>query len=273
MTSRPLRIALIGYGTMGKEIERLAPRHGCEITQIFTSAQPLVYERLSIGTAAELDASLTSLRTGFDTDFGFDVAIDFSTPASVGDNVRTLTALGKNVVIGTTGWFGQKESALLACSIQQSVLQASTGAVWGANFSVGVQMFFRIVQAAAELASTHEDYDLALHEVHHRRKLDSPSGTAAVLAEIVQHAVQRKTSLLVGKADGRIAQNALHSTSTRVGDVPGTHTLYLDSAADTLELTHRARNRSGFASGALRAARWIHGKQGWYDFADIFAEI
>jgi 4-hydroxy-tetrahydrodipicolinate reductase len=258
MTPNPLRIALVGYGAMGKEIEHLAGAYGCEVTQTYTSARPLVYERISTGAAAELGA-----------DFGFDVAIDFSAPSAVADNVRTLAALGKSVVIGTTGWQHTPSTE----TMRSNVLEASTGAVWSANFSVGVQMFMQIVRSAATLLEAQPDYDVALHELHHRRKLDSPSGTATALAAIIEQAISRKTNILSDTAHGRIAPEALHNTSTRVGAVPGTHTVYLDSAADSIELIHRARNRSGFAIGALRAARWLHGKQGWFDFADVFGEL
>jgi 4-hydroxy-tetrahydrodipicolinate reductase len=240
----PLSLALVGYGTMGREIERLAPQYGCAVQQVFRSERPLA----NAGEGA----------------WNFDVAIDFSLPALVKDNAHALAARGKHIVVGTTGWTNHADE------LRQMVELAKIGMVWGANFSVGVQMFCRLVRAAAELANKYDDYDLALHELHHRRKLDSPSGTALALAAIVGQVVERKTSVLADTAHGKIPEAALHLSSTRVGDVPGTHTLYIDSAADTLELTHRARNRSGFAIGALRAAQWIRDKHGWYDFADIF---
>ncbi|MCS6807709.1 MAG: 4-hydroxy-tetrahydrodipicolinate reductase, partial [Bacteroidota bacterium] len=155
-------------------------------------------------------------------------------------------------------------------TVAEIVAAHRIGLVWGANFSVGVQMFYRLVRYAAEQASCFDDYDVALHELHHRHKHDAPSGTALHTAAIIQSVLSRKTALLTETTRGQIPPTVLHVSSTRVGDVPGTHTVYLDSASDTLEITHRARNRSGFAAGALRAARWIEGKIGIMEFSEIF---
>jgi 4-hydroxy-tetrahydrodipicolinate reductase len=249
----PLRIALVGYGTMGQEIERLAEEYGCIVTQIYRRHTPLP------AITEEFEA-----RELYNT---FDVAIDFSVPAIVQDNIQTLAHYGKHVVLGTTGWFSTKEQ------IAQLVHNAGIGVVWSANFSVGVQIFLRVVQAAAVLIEQYNEYDIALHELHHNRKADSPSGTAIVIAEILQEALSRKNALLMETSHGRIATDVLHTTSTRCGDIPGTHTVYVDSIADTIELTHRARNRTGFALGALRAARWIYGRQGFYNFNEIFPRL
>lgn len=240
-------IALVGYGSMGKELERLGDQYGCHVEQIFSGKRPL--------------ASVSS------GELNFDVVIDFSTPAAVLANTRFCAEHGKDMVIGTTGWSAQKGA------LEVIIQEASIGAVWGANFSVGVQMFMRIVHAAAALANRYDEYDAALHELHHHRKLDSPSGTALALAEILTQNLERKTSLLEETSHGRINAEALHVSSTRVGEIAGTHTVYFDSLSDTLELTHRARNRSGFAIGALRAARWVRGKQGFFDIWDVFGEL
>ena len=243
----PLSIALIGYGSMGKELERLAPQYQCRVEQIFSSTRPL-------------NAASANERN-------FDVAIDFSKPAAMLENVRWCAEAGKNIVIGTTGWANEAEE------IEKIIREAKIGAVYGANFSVGVLMFLRIVETASELVSRYDEYDAALHELHHHRKLDSPSGTALAMANAITSKMPHKTSLLEETSHGRIAPEVLHVSSTRVGEIPGTHTVYFDSLADTLELTHRARNRSGFASGALRAARWLHGKQGFINVRDIFTEL
>lgn len=243
LSMNQLAIALIGYGSMGKELERLAPQYGCSVQQICTSDRPL-----------------TSLHA---QDWNFDVAIDFSKPSVVLANMRLCAAHKKNIIIGTTGWSDN------FAEIETLVAEANIGVVWGANFSVGVLMFMRIVEAAATLANRYEEYDTALHELHHHRKLDSPSGTALALGEILLKQSERKSTFLKETSHGRIAKDALHLTSTRIGEITGTHTVYFDSSADTIELTHRARNRSGFAIGALRAARWVAGKQGFFDVRDI----
>lgn len=247
MKPQIISIALIGHGAMGKELERLAPYYQCSVEQIFTSKRPLAKARTA--------------------DFNFDVAIDFSKPDALADNVRMCAERRKNIVIGTTGW-GKK-----AQEIEETVKDMRIGAVYGANFSVGVLMFLRIMEVAAELANKYDEYDVALHELHHRRKLDAPSGTALAIASVVNNHLTRKTSILEETSHGKIAPDALHVSSTRCGEIPGTHTVYIDSAADTLELTHRARNRSGFAIGALRAAQWVHGKQGFTDVRDVFTEF
>jgi len=244
MSITPLSIALVGYGSMGRELERLAPQTGCRVDAVFDTEHPL------------------DTQAG-----GFDIAIDFSRPDAVLSTVRMLATLKKNIVLGTTGWAQHKEE------IRTLVEEAGIGLVHGSNFSVGVQMFFRIVRAAAKIANAHTDYDAFLHEMHHVRKADSPSGTALTLARILLDELDRKTELLTETSHGKIAPEALHVTSSRGGEIPGTHTVYLDSIADTIELTHRARNRSGFALGALRAAHWIHGKKGMYDFSEVFGEI
>ncbi len=246
-TLSPLRIALVGYGSMGKELERLAPRYGCVVEQIFSTRRPLQSTQIN--------------------DLSFDVAIDFSLPSAVLDNAQILAEHGKNIVLGTTGWMAHREA------LGELIGKKNIGLVWGTNFSVGVQIFSHLVRMAAEFANKFDEYDVALHELHHTRKIDAPSGTALSLAQIVQAAMPQKTSLLTDTTDGRIAPEALHVSSTRVGETPGTHTLYLDALPDTIELTHRARNRSGFAIGALRAARWIDGKQGMMEFSEIFSRI
>jgi 4-hydroxy-tetrahydrodipicolinate reductase len=247
----PCSIALVGYGSMGKEIERLASQYECAVRQIFTSKRPLE----------------SVVNTSNNEAFDFDVAIDFSVPDAALNNARILAAHGKHIIIGTTAW--QAEESTMRMIIEQ----ANVGAVWGTNFSVGVQMFAQIVRLAAKLANHYDEYDAALHELHHTHKLDSPSGTALTLAEIVRKELTRKTALLTDASHARIAPSTLHVSSTRVGATPGTHTLILDSAADTLELTHRARNRSGFASGALRAARWVQLRKGFFEFSEIFSTL
>lgn len=243
-TSNTPAVALVGYGSMGKELERLAPQAGCRVAAIFDADRPLTPEA-----------------------GGFDIAIDFSLPGAVVENVRTLAALKKNIVLGTTGWAEHRDE------IERIVTESGIGLVYGSNFSVGMQMFFRIVRAAARLANAHGEYDVFLHEIHHTRKADSPSGTALSLAHLLLDELDRKTGLLTETSHGKIAPEALHVTSARGGEVAGTHIVYLDSVADTIELTHRAKNRSGFALGALHAAKWIAGKKGIYDFSEVFGEV
>jgi 4-hydroxy-tetrahydrodipicolinate reductase len=239
------KIAIVGYGAMGKEIEKAALERGFKISYIFDQNFPL--------------------KKG--EKYDFDVAIDFTVPESVIKNIKILTGMGKNIVVGTTGWYDKLDK------VKEIVKENKTGLVWGANFSMGMQMFFRIVERAASLVNEIDGYDVFMHEFHHKRKLDSPSGTAHSIANSLVELLKSKNEIVTGKIDGGIEPSQLHATSTRGGYIPGTHAVYLDSEADTLELTHRARNRSGFAIGSLTAAKLIHGKKGLYKFSDMLDDI
>lgn len=236
-----MKIAIVGYGAMGKEAEAQARQKNIEISEIF-----------------DIDRKLDANKK-----YDFDVAIEFSRPDAVMGNIETLCAMGKNAVVGTTGWTGEIDK------VKAMVADAGTGFVWGSNFSIGMRMFFKIVDLASKLANDFEQYDVFLHEIHHKRKKDSPSGSAKSIAEILLANLDRKTRAQYETAHEAIDAEALHVSSTRGGEVTGTHTLYLDSAADVLQLEHRAKNRSGFAGGAIVAAEFICGKTGFYEFGEV----
>ncbi len=239
------RIALVGYGAMGHELDRLASSAGCTIARVFDEHRPL--------TADSPDE--------------FDVAIDFTVPGAVLPNLEVLARMGKSVVIGTTGWYQHMPQ------VQQIVEQHGIGCVWGSNFSVGVQMFLRVVRAAAIMANDATEYDVMVHEWHHHRKKDSPSGTAISLASAIIGEVDRKNHMEAETRHDQIDPSALHVTSTRGGEVVGKHIVTLDGPFDTIELVHTAKNRSGFAHGALLAAQWVKDKKGLYEFTDVFPQI
>jgi len=234
-----MRIALIGYGKMGKEIEAAALAAGDTIVQKFDVDRP---------------ADVASLSDA-------DVCIEFSTPETVVGNIQLALKAQKDIVVGTTGWYDRLP--------ELKALVAHSGLLYSANFSVGVNMYFRIVAAAAELMRNAKDYDPYIHELHHRQKADSPSGTALRLADILLKRIDRKKSIATQRMDGKIAPDALHVTSTRVGTFAGTHTVGFDSEADLIEITHTARSRKGFALGALRAAHWLHGRKGVFTMDDV----
>jgi 4-hydroxy-tetrahydrodipicolinate reductase len=243
LTTGPLRIALVGYGKMGHEIERLALEQGIDIGARFDSQTPL--------DPASADR--------------FDVAIEFTRPGAVIDNIRTLAAWRKPVVVGTTGWSRSLDD------VEKIIREENGRVIYASNFSVGVNIFFRIVQEAARLFDRQTMYDVAVHELHHTGKADSPSGTALSIARIILDGIERKSEILSESAHGKIAPEQLHVTSQRLGATVGTHSVGFDSEADTIELVHRAKNRSGFALGALIAARWIiDQKPGVYRFEDLF---
>ena len=241
-----MTIALIGYGKMGKEVERLALERGWSIAVRLTSRST---------APSEKDLS------------GIDVGIHFAHPSSVKDAVATWTGFRKHLVIGTTGWsssFGE---------IRKLVEKAETGLIYGANFSPGVHLFTRIVKQTASLIDRFPEYDVALHETHHAQKADSPSGTALMLGDILLEGIRRKSEILAGPSPTRIAPHQLHVGSQRVGAVVGTHTVLLDSLADSIELTHCAKNRIGFALGSLLAAEWIKARTGVYTVEDMMKDL
>lgn len=182
---------------------------------------------------------------------GADAAIDFSVADTVEKNVRACLLAKVPLVEGTTGWNAQKEK------IKGLVESANGSFVFGANFSVGVNLFYRIVSYASELFAKFEDYEVFIEERHHSRKKDAPSGTALKLRDIVCEHITRDFSV----------------AATRAGKIPGTHIVGFDAAADTVELTHTARSREGFASGAIFAAEWIVGRIGFYEFTDVIDEV
>ena len=233
-----MRIALLGFGKMGQEIGAVAGEQGDTIAKVFEIDNPVKPDQLA----------------------DVDICIDFSIPESVLPNIRAAAEARRDIVVGTTGW--DKHLPEVRNLVKES------GLLYSANFSLGMNIFFRIVARAAELMNN-ADYDPFIHEVHHAQKADSPSGTALRLADILLDRIDRKKGILTHPPDGKIAPDMLHVTSTRVGLVAGTHTVGFDSGADLIELRHNAKNRRGFALGALAAARWLRGRKGIYTMDDV----
>jgi 4-hydroxy-tetrahydrodipicolinate reductase len=177
-----------------------------------------------------------------------DVAVDFSTADALRDHFRRYVDRGLAVVIGTTGWSAHE------AELRRHAEAAHLGVVASANFSIGVNLFQLMVAEAARLMQAHEQYGAWIHEAHHAAKRDAPSGTALVLHDIMVGASYKRP---------------IDMSSTRAGAIPGTHTVGFDGASDTIELTHTARDRRGFAAGALLAARWLEGRRGWFTMQDV----
>lgn len=241
-----MNIALIGYGKMGREVECVAKEKGWKVVRIFDVKD----NPGGMGLSAE------SLK-------GVDVCIDFSTPAAVMDNIEAVTASGKSMVVGTTGWYGRIDH------VKKLVKERKTGLLYASNFSLGVNLFSQIVMDAAHLFDRHPEYDVAIHETHHHGKADSPSGTALSLGSLVLQHLKRKAELLTETSHGQIKPDQLHITSTRIGHATGSHIVMFDSDADSIELIHTAKNRRGFAVGAIVAAEWLKGKKGFYTMRDV----
>lgn len=229
-----MKIALIGYGAMGKLIESLAENKNHEIATI-------IHERDANLAVAELAEKLK----------GADAAIDFSVAEAVRKNVEACVLAGVPLVEGTTGWNAER------AEIEKFVKATGGAFVFGANFSIGVNLFYRIVGFASELFGKFEDYEAFIEEQHHSRKKDAPSGTALKLKDIVSAHIEKDFSV----------------AATRAGNIPGTHRVGFDGAADQILLEHLARSREGFASGAILAAEWIAGRKGFFEFTDVMEEI
>jgi len=224
-------LAIVGYGKMGKLIEQLAPEYDFRVA--------LKLDEFNNPDGAGLTAA------NFE---GVDVAIEFSIPAAVPGNVAGIAALGVPLVVGTTGWLGHIDQ------VRRIVETHHTGLVWSPNFSIGVNVFFRLVAEAARLLAAEPGFGAWAWEIHHSAKKDAPSGTLLKLVDEMKKAGYARP-IDVG--------------SNRAGTVPGTHEIGFDSAADTITLRHTARSREGFARGALKAAQWIVGKKGFHEFSQI----
>lgn len=230
-----MKLALVGYGKMGRVVEELAAVKGMGVACHFTRERPL---RADSATREAL-AGVTAL-------------VDFSVPEAVADTARAAAELSLPLVIGTTGWQDRLDE------VREVVEASGIGAVRGANFSVGVNVFYRVVEQAAKLLSSIDGYAPFIHDWHHRFKLDSPSGTALE--------IRRRMARYYGEREVPI-------TCQRAGYVPSVHWVGFDSAADTIHLEHRARNRQGLAEGALLAAQWIAGRSGFHDFREVLDDL
>jgi len=229
-----MKIAFIGYGAMGKLIRTLAEEKGQEIAVVVDDAY-------AGSSSAKLASTLR----------GADVAIDFTVAVAVRRNVEACMLAGVPLVEGTTGWNDQRED------IERLVRDRNGAMVFGANFSIGVNLFYRVVDHAAELLAKFPEYEAFIEEQHHSRKKDAPSGTALKLKEIVSRHISDEFSV----------------SSTRAGNIPGTHQVGFDGPADQILLKHTARSREGFAAGALLAAEWIVRKKGFFEFSEVMNEI
>ena len=226
-----MRLLIIGYGRMGKLVDQLSESYGFEV-------------------AGRLDIDNNRGGAGITADQvrDVDVAIDFSTADAVGDNLPRLAGHGVNLVVGTTGWQDQ-ETAMRATADK-----AGIGVVAAANFSLSVNLFLALTERAAELFEPREEFGAWIHEIHHAAKIDAPSGTALAM----------RTAM-----EGQGYTGTVDMASTRVGSAPGTHTVGFDGPVETIALTHTTRDRATFARGALEAARWLHGRRGWFSMRDV----
>jgi 4-hydroxy-tetrahydrodipicolinate reductase len=228
----PLKIALVGYGRMGRVVDEVAAARGVEVADRFTRQRPL-----------RANANLTGV-----------TIVDFSVPEAVPETARVAAELSLPLVIGTTGWNDRIDE------VRKVIESSGTGAVRAANFSLGVNVFYRLAEQAAKMLAAFE-YDPFILDWHHRFKQDSPSGTALE--------IRRR----MARSYGERGEREIPIACQRAGYVPSEHSVGFDSQADTIHLQHRARNRQGFAEGALLAAGWIAGRGGFHDFEDVLDDV
>lgn len=229
-----MKIALLGYGKMGKVIERIALERGHEI--VLKKDETNTFDGLSTA----------------------DVAIDFSVPTAAVDNISNCFHANVPVVSGTTGWLEHFDEMVALCNEKQG------GFISSSNFSLGVNIFFELNEYLAKIMSQFDSYKVTMEEIHHTQKLDAPSGTAISLAKgVIENSNYANWTMDQAK------NNEIHIEAKRIGDVPGTHTVTYNSIVDSIELKHTAHNREGFALGAVIAAEWLAGKKGIYSMKDV----
>ncbi|MBV8202476.1 MAG: dihydrodipicolinate reductase [Acidobacteria bacterium] len=230
-----IRVALVGHGKMGRVVDAIAAERGVEVAERFTRDRPL---RADSGTRQALS--------------GVTALVDFSVPEAVAGTARTAAELSLPLVIGTTGWQDREGE------VREVAERSGIGVVRAANFSLGVNVFYRLVEQAASLLAKVDGYDPFICDWHHRGKKDSPSGTALeIRRRMARHYGEREVPI----------------TCLRAGYVPSAHGVGFDSAADTIHLEHRARDRRGLAAGALLAAQWIAGRSGFHEFGDVLDDV
>jgi 4-hydroxy-tetrahydrodipicolinate reductase len=196
-----------------------------------------------------------------------DVAIEFTAPNVAVENIKKVAALKVNMVVGTTAWYDNLDD------VKVLVKNEDIGFIYGSNFSVGVHAYFKILEEAAKLFNNIEEYDVWGHEIHHFRKKDSPSGTAKSISKILLDNIKRKDKAVYDTLHRKREDNELHFSSCRGGPVNFKHTIGFDSEADTITIEHAARNRAGYALGAVQAAEWINGKKGFFVVDDFIKEL
>ena len=244
-----MTIALVGTGRMGQAVAAVAAERGHAVVARFDAEAPL------------LDAA------GPEALNGAQVCVDFSDPSVGAAHVARYAEWGARAVVGTTGWTA--DLAALAARLEET----GGAVVWAPNFSLGVALVARALGGMMPLLNRLAEYDASIHEVHHTGKLDSPSGTALRLADLILAGLDRKARTEAETVHGRIDPEALHVTSTRAGHVFGEHTVALDSPVDQIQITHRATDRRAFASGAVTAAEWVQGRTGLFTLDDVLEEL
>ncbi|MFA7000090.1 MAG: 4-hydroxy-tetrahydrodipicolinate reductase [Candidatus Paceibacterota bacterium] len=242
-----MNIAIIGFGSMGMKIKENAEKRGHIVNVIVDPvSKEATYKNIN-------EADLKDV----------DIVIDFSSASAVLENVKACATFKKNLIIGTTGWYEQTGE------VEKIAKDSDMGVLWSANFSIGVNMYYKVIAKAAELVNQYDEYDIWGNELHHNNKADSPSGTAKEISKILLENVKRKTEVIYDKLDRKINPNEIHFSSTRGGVVNFNHTVSFDSPSDSITIIHNARDRGGYALGAVKVAEWLKDKKGFFNMNDF----
>ena len=257
-----MNTAIIGYGKMGKLIETMVLEKGDSVSAVI---DPFVPESKTIHGSL----ILKSIRDLSELKQKPDIAVEFTLPGTAADNLLYLAGEKIPAVTGTTGWYERLPE------LDAAVKKSGTSLFWAPNFSLGMNLFYRLAEYAAEIFDPFPEYDAGGMETHHNKKADSPSGTAKLIAEKVLAKMTRKNIAVYDRLDHPPAKEELHFASLRIGSVMGIHSLFFDSPAETIEITHTMRNREALAAGAIRAAQWLAAKKqaGVYTMDDMLIDI
>ncbi len=245
-----MKFGIIGYGRMGKIVEKVAIERGHIVSVIVDPEEKRSFDELRSSDLKDAD-----------------VYLDFSVPTAVVENIKRISELGKDMVVGTTGWYEKLGE------VEKIVSKNGTTLIHSQNFSIGMNIFFNIVRFTSQLINCFPQYDIAGFEIHHNGKKDMPSGSAKKISEIIIENVDRKDRAVFHTGNRKINPQELHFSSIRCGNFTGEHVVLLDSPSDTIKLTHSAKNRSGFAIGAIVAAENIGKFKGVHTFDEILKSI
>ncbi len=245
-----MNVLIVGYGAMGKEIEKIVTERGHSIAARIDPVAP--------------GADAKSLTHEFAKKA--DTAIEFSLSAAVFDNAALYAQTGIRAVVGTTGWHDRVSEV-------EALFKGRGAFIYGSNFSIGAHLFLDLVAKAAAAVSSLPQYDIMMYEIHHKNKKDSPSGTALQAAERILKAHRTKNKIVTARLDRKPEPNELHVASVRGGGEPGQHHVIIDSVADIVEISHQARSRAGFALGAVLAAEWLQTREGFFTVEDFLNDI
>lgn len=240
-----VKIAIVGYGKMGRAIEQIAKNSSISVSRIIDN-----------------EDNLKSASFAQD-----EVAIEFTTPSSCIKNVEILAKKGVNIVCGTTGWYDDLER------FKKIIMDHNVGFIYSSNFSVGVNIFWQTIAHISKLMNKIDDYDVMGFELHHKHKKDSPSGTAIQTGEILLENLDRKTKLVTNVDERNLLPEELHFSAVRGGEIIGKHTILFDSIYDSIEISHTSKSRDSYAIGAIKSAQWLHGKKGFFEFQNYMGEI